>query len=237
MNISDAGLRFIANEEGIRTRVYLDQAGLPTIGVGHLLSREELESGQIVLSTGRMIIMRNREISQFDALELLHDDASKTAERVSALVMVELNQNQFDALVSLAFNIGTGAFERSTLCKMLNAKNLADIPDQFRAWNKVTKRGKKVVSKGLAARREREVTLWHGGNEIITPIKQQEGLAMAEVLRGRKTYFSALVMVLVGLAEVAGYSVPGFDPVNAGQLIVEGAGVFFMRMGINQSTA
>lgn len=233
MDISDAGIRFIAEHEGLSLRIYNDQAGLPTIGYGHLLSRVELDVGVIYLQNGRQIVLSDGKISEFDALELLHDDARKRSAKVALLTMdIDLQQHQFDALLSLAFNIGTVAFERSTLLRHLQTGNFADVPDQFRVWNKVTRNGKKRVSKGLQSRREREISMWLG--QTPAAVQPNEDKQVAEMLRGRKTYFTALVMILIGLAQVAGYAIPGFDPANAGQLITEGIGFMFMRMGIGR---
>ena len=55
---------------------------------------------------------------------------------------------------------------------------------------------------------------------------------MFQFLRGRKTLATGLVMVGVGVANLAGYQVPGFDPAQAGQLITEGLGIIFIRAGI-----
>jgi lysozyme len=71
-------------------------------------------------------------------------------------VRVPLTQNQYDALVSLVFNIGAGAFRGSTLLRLLNNSNYAAVPDQMRRWIHVN--GK--ISNGLKKRREEEVKQW-----------------------------------------------------------------------------
>ncbi|WP_312069487.1 lysozyme, partial [Acinetobacter sp.] len=75
---------------------------------------------------------------------------------VNNLVKVPLSQNQFDALVSLTYNIGSTAFKNSTLLKKLNAKDYAGAADQFLRWNK----GGGKVLKGLVRRREAERALF-----------------------------------------------------------------------------
>lgn len=232
MKTSDVGLRFISQMEGLRTRIYRDQAGLPTIGVGHLLTRDELASGEIALNNGRMIRIDAGEISQFDAVELLRDDVAKAELAVNA-ADVDFEQPQFDAVVSLVFNIGVGAFSGSTLFKKLSTGEFHAVPDEFRKWNKITKGGRKVVSRELTKRREAEIQLWLG---TAAPSNQQgvQPSMFSEYLRGKKTFLTASVMVVIGAAEVAGYQIPGFDAANAGQLITDGLGFFFVRMGINQ---
>ena len=72
------------------------------------------------------------------------------------MVKVPLNQNEFDALVSLVFNIGAGGFKGSSVLRNLNAGNRRGAADSMLAWNKGTIGGKKVVLKGLANRRAEE---------------------------------------------------------------------------------
>jgi lysozyme len=75
---------------------------------------------------------------------------------VNRLVKVELTQDQFDALVSLVFNIGGGNFERSTLLKKINARNFDGAADEFPRWNRAA--GK--VMAGLTKRRHAEQSLF-----------------------------------------------------------------------------
>ena len=75
---------------------------------------------------------------------------------VNRLVTVPLNQNEFDALVSLVFNIGGTAFRKSTLRAKLNAGDRKGAADAFLSWNKITKGGKKVALEGLTSRRKAE---------------------------------------------------------------------------------
>lgn len=106
MNISDAGVEFIANHEGFRSSVYKDTGGLDTIGFGHLVTKCEHFYEPITLEEG---------------LKLFKTDLERFVNCIRANVKVKLNQNQFDALVSLAYNIGTSAFIKSTVARLLNA--------------------------------------------------------------------------------------------------------------------
>ncbi|MFK7073950.1 lysozyme, partial [Acinetobacter baumannii] len=83
-------------------------------------------------------------------------DLAKFEKTVNESVTVPLNQNQFDALVSLTYNIGSGAFNNSTLLKKLNKRDYQGAADQFLVWNKA---GGKVM-KGLVRRREAERALF-----------------------------------------------------------------------------
>lgn len=143
MNTSDAGLAFIAAHEGCKLEAYPDPAtgGEPyTIGVGHTGGVNEGDS-----------------CTQEQSLEWLRGDC-ETAERcINNSVRVTITQNQFDALVSLIFNIGTGNFRRSTLLARINDGLDDDIVAlQFKVWNRAA--GK--VMAGLSNRREDEMNLF-----------------------------------------------------------------------------
>jgi lysozyme len=77
---------------------------------------------------------------------------------INSLVMVPLNQNQFDALVSWVFNLGAGNLRASTLLKVVNLSDMNGVPAQIKRWNKA---GGKVLE-GLIRRREAEALLWEG---------------------------------------------------------------------------
>ena len=145
MKISDEGLEFITREEGIVLQIYKDPVGLPTIGVGHLLTREEKIGGKFA-----------RGITRDEALDLLRKDASYAEDVINRAVKVPLNQNQFDALCSMVFNIGTGAFQKSTLLKILNAGDYDGVPKQIVKW---VRAGGKILP-GLVSRRKNEIMLW-----------------------------------------------------------------------------
>ena len=83
-------------------------------------------------------------------------DLKSFEKTVNDSVKVPLSQNQFDALVSLTYNIGSTAFKNSTLLKKLNAKDFTGAADQFLRWNK----GGGKVLKGLVRRREAERALF-----------------------------------------------------------------------------
>jgi len=151
MKVDDAGLEFIRECEGCELDPYLDQAGYLTVGVGHLLSGPEDPW--------------NKTITTDEADYLLSGDIEPPEEVIAEEVQVEINQNHFNALASLIFNIGTGAFRDSTLLRVLNEGDYLGAADQFLVWNKITVDGEKVVSEGLANRRERERELF------LTPVE------------------------------------------------------------------
>lgn len=95
-------------------------------------------------------------ITQDQADQLLLDDLAKFCNAVSDMVKVDINDNQFSALVSLCFNIGQGALAKSTLMKKLNASDFLGAAAQFDVWNKA---GGKVLE-GLCKRRAAERKLF-----------------------------------------------------------------------------
>ncbi len=149
-HISDAGLTIIKAFEGIEDGdpstvlldAYPDPVGLPTIGWGHLiLPHEDFRLG----------------ITLTEAETLLLQDVLVAELAIVNVVNVKLNQDQFDALASFTFNIGTNGFGNSTLLRWLNeGRPPADIPMQFTRWNKA--RGRSLL--GLARRRVMESDLF-----------------------------------------------------------------------------
>lgn len=150
--ITKSTYEFIRGEEGCRLKAYRDVAGIPTIGWGSTM----YEDGTRV-KMGDVIDMDK-------ANRLLEWEVkTKAGAVVDCLRNIVLNQNQVDALISLAYNIGVGGFRQSTVLKRVRS-NPKDptIADAFMMWNKITDpvTKKKVVSKGLTLRRKREAKLY-----------------------------------------------------------------------------
>lgn len=140
MVISPAGLEMIKRFEGLRLTAYQCEAGRWTVGYGHT---EDVHEGATI-TAHQADVMLEVDVSHFEAA-------------VEGLLEVPVNQHQFDALVSFAFNLGSGALGRSTLLKKLNACDFAGAADEFGKW--VYAGGR--VSPGLVKRRaaERELFL------------------------------------------------------------------------------
>lgn len=147
MKLSDNGLRLLKEWEGCKLRTYRDAGGKLTIGVGHLITKEELIGGKF-----------NDGITEQEALDLLAADVIPAERSVNESVKVDLHQLEFDALVCFVFNVGTGAFKSSTLLKKLNDGDFLSVHEELRKWVKVD--GKRC--QGLANRREKEIQLWKG---------------------------------------------------------------------------
>ena len=142
MNVSESGLDFIIAQEGLRLKAYPDPAtgGEPwTIGVGHT-------SG----------VQPDDTCTEDQARQWLFEDAQAAVRCVNACVQGDLTQNQFDALVSLVFNIGCGNFRKSTLLHKLGDGDDEGAAEQFLAWNHAAGR----VMAGLTKRRQAESDLF-----------------------------------------------------------------------------
>ncbi len=161
MNISELGLKRLALWEGEikdggKHVAYDDAAGYPTIGIGHLLSEEEQNTGHIMIE-GVLVDWGWEGLSDDEAFRLLNDDLQWAQDAVNKNVKVFLLQNQFDTLVSFVFNIGETNFRSSTLLKVLNETDYAEVPNQLKRWNKA---GGKTL-RGLKIRRQHEIDQWN----------------------------------------------------------------------------
>ncbi|HKM19362.1 MAG TPA: lysozyme [Aliarcobacter sp.] len=145
MKISSRGLELIKEFEGFSSVAYLCPAKIPTIGYGNTFWED-----------GRKVNL-GEQISKAKALELLEYVANKDfAQKIFTHIKVEVSQNQFDALVCLAYNIGVGNFVKSTLLKKINAGDFKGAGDEFLKWNK----SGGVILLGLTRRRKREQELF-----------------------------------------------------------------------------
>lgn len=147
MQPSNACKSLIEESEGERLQLYVDPAGIPTIGNGH-----KVLPGESFPSNG---------ITPAEAQSLLAADMSFAAAVVNRLVMVTLTQGQFDALVDFVFNLGAARLAKSTLLADLNAGKYDDAASQILVWDHALANGREVELAGLKARREAEYLLWH----------------------------------------------------------------------------
>jgi lysozyme len=98
--------------------------------------------------------------TQAQADQALQNDVAAIAEQISPLIHVPLADNQFSALLSLAFNIGVHAFTESSALSAINHGDLSGVPALIKEWNKTAAKGRHVMSRGLENRREAEAALW-----------------------------------------------------------------------------
>lgn len=143
MSIGKAGLKLVKSFEGLRLTAYQDEADVWTIGYGHTATAKE----------GKVITEERADL-------LLLEDLAEAEEAVNRLVKVEINQNQFDALVSFTFNVGAGALKESTALKRLNNGKREEAAEAMTWWNKLTENGALRESRGLTKRRHAEASLF-----------------------------------------------------------------------------
>lgn len=159
MTFSDAGIEFLIGWEALRLAAYKDQAGKLTIGIGHLLTADEIKTGIIVID-GDPHAWRSG-ITRDSAMALKRQDLRHFTRAVSRSIKHGLEQHEFDALVCLAYNIGEAAFAGSSVAEKINAGAPEDqIRERWMVWNKVTVNGIKRVSAGLANRRKAETAVY-----------------------------------------------------------------------------
>ncbi|HGA5126657.1 TPA: lysozyme [Salmonella enterica subsp. diarizonae serovar 61:l,v:z35] len=124
MKISDSGLAALKREEGCKLTAYTDSRGVWTIGTGH--------TGKV----DGITVHKDMTITQDTADRLLRDDLLWVERCIAERVTVPLNQNQYDALCSLIFNIGANAFIGSSVRRYLNAGNYTAAADAFLKWSR-----------------------------------------------------------------------------------------------------
>ncbi len=138
-------IRLIKTFEGLRLKSYLCPAGVATIGYGQ--TGENIKLGMT--------------ITEAEASALLIRDLSSRARKLNEqLDGAKTTQAQFDAMLSLAFNIGTGNFAKSSVLRFHKAGEYAKAEAAFHMWTKATVNGKRTVLRGLVRRREAEAQLY-----------------------------------------------------------------------------
>lgn len=174
LRVSPAGLALIKRFEGLRLEAYRDAAGVWTIGYGHtskaLDAAVAQATGPIYLDTRYPHFWTDpsgKVLTDPDKAEaLLRADIGRFEQAVRAAVTVPLESREFDALVSLAFNIGAAAFAGSTVVKRLNRGDRAGAADAMLWWDKARVNGKLRRVEGLARRRAAEKALFLGANPV-----------------------------------------------------------------------
>jgi lysozyme len=150
MQHSQTATTMIEGFEGLRLTAYQDQGGVWTVGFGHT-GPEVVEGLTITLDQANGLM--NADITKFD-------------DYLNKVVTVPLNQNQFDALISLTYNIGDGHFQSSTVLRKLLLEDYSGAADAFLMWNKIAGN----VSVGLTRRREAEKALFLTPVEPVIPV-------------------------------------------------------------------
>ena len=138
MKLDESGYSELHKREGLRTKPYLDTRGIPTISLG-----------VTYYPNGRKVTMQDKPLTIEEAGNLATITADKFAFQVDSLFKSEVNQNQFNALVSIAYNIGINGFKASSFLKLVNINpNDPKIKESIMLWTK---------NKELIGRRKSEV--------------------------------------------------------------------------------
>lgn len=126
MQISPTGITKLSQREGVRLKAYRDTRGIWTIGVGH------------TSMAGQPDVYEGLEITMIDAMNIFQHDLLQYEGCVNSMLKVEVGQDQFDALVSICYNIGTHAFAHSSLVHDLNTGDplKSKIDQDIMMWTK-----------------------------------------------------------------------------------------------------
>lgn len=144
---SGRGLKLIQKWEGLYLHAYQDSVGVWTIGWG------TITSDVLGISVRSGMTITREEAENYLAIEIREKELA-----ILKMVKVPLSQNQFDALVSFAYNLGIGTLKQSTLLKLLNRGNYGAVPTQLNRY--VNAGGRRL--RGLVNRRRDEVRMWNG---------------------------------------------------------------------------
>lgn len=151
LRTSQVGIDLITRWESCVLKQYICAAGKPTIGIGH-----------VVLPSENFPPTITKEFAQ----ELLAKDLIRFEQAIYRRIKVELNQNQFDALVCFIFNTGEGGlfnFKKNAetgVCKAVNERRFQDVPAALAEWSKARVNGELQVLEGLLRRRQSEGALF-----------------------------------------------------------------------------
>lgn len=137
--LNKATLNMIKGFEGLKLTSYQDIVGVWTIGYGFTTN-----------------VTSNMTITEDQANQMLLDALSSHQSAVESYVTVNINDNQFGALVSFSYNLGNGSLHGSTLLKLINNGNMAGAAEEFLKWDHAG--GKQVA--GLTRRRQAERSLF-----------------------------------------------------------------------------
>lgn len=156
MKVNQATIDLVKKWEGFKAEAYLCPAGVWTIGYG---TTTQAGVG--------LTVAKGMRITEAEAEYYLQKGLEKFADQIRSHVTAEINENEFGAFVSLAYNIGPSAFIKSSALRHFNAGDKERAADSIKLWNKATVNGKRQVLRGLVNRREDEVRLFQ--TPVATP--------------------------------------------------------------------
>ena len=210
MVVNSATKSLIKEFEGLRLKAYRCSAGVLTIGWGH------------TSAAGEPVVKPGLTISKAEAIRVFDRDIQNFSEGVERLIKVDLTENQFGACVSLAFNIGVGAFSKSSVLRFVNKKRFDDAADAFLLWNKV---GKKAVA-GLTRRRASEAALFKTAAD-----DDSDDVRMPDAPEGKKPITST-TNIAAGVTAAAGVSAAAKEIVENTSSVFSGGNMIMIGLAI-----
>ncbi len=200
MKLTSEAKTLIKKREGLRLTSYRCPAGVLTIGYGH------------TSAAGEPVVTAGMKITKTQAENIFDHDIETFAKQVAATIPSSawLPDGAFSACVSLAFNIGLGAWKGSSVLKFIKLNRLDDAADAFLLWNKATVKGKRQVLPGLTSRRAAEAALFTKAINASKPssikLSDDENLARIPDKPEGKSGFSSSTNIAAGVTAVASVS-------------------------------
>lgn len=145
LHLSQKGYDTLVEREGVELETYLDDRGIPTIGLGH------------TSAAGLPKVVEGMRITQEQAETIFRQDAQRFRHECAGAVTVPLHQHEFDALASFLFNLGSTQFKSSTALKRLNAGDYAGCAEAMGWWNKPS---------SIISRRKAEIEQFRTGRYV-----------------------------------------------------------------------
>lgn len=162
MTINKATIDLVKHWEGFRANAYLCPAGVWTVGYG------TTSQAGIGVKVGPGVTVTREQAETY-----LRQSLEKFAAKIRPAITAHINENEFGAFLSLAYNIGVGAFLGSSALRHFNARDKARAAAAIKLWNKATVNGKRQVLKGLVDRREDEVRLFMAPVDVNETAKSE----------------------------------------------------------------
>jgi lysozyme len=192
MKTNEAGIALIKEFEGLRTTAYQDSVKIWTIGYGH------------TSAAGAPTVAKGMKITKEQAVQILRADLDKFEQAVSKIIKVPVSENAFAAMVSLAFNIGPGAFARSSVARFVNAKQIDKAARAFGMW---VKAGGNTLP-GLVRRRAAEAALFLTPDEGEALVATSNTIVEADTGKPALASTTNLATVATAAAGATGAIVP-----------------------------
>jgi lysozyme len=197
MKMTEEGLALIRQSEGLRLESYRDAVGVWTIGYGH------------TSAAGAPEVVPGQHISREEANAILRRDVEAFADGVRQALSRRIGAQQFSALVSFAYNVGLGAFRRSSVLNAVNAGEDAAVPQRLSLWVKAG--GRRLP--GLVKRRAAEAALYMQQEKSVPPEDRDDKVSPASgtpAHRSTTVWAAVLAAVTIAFNELArflGYGV------------------------------